>query len=192
VPNSFAPGGEDDLRKNSRTRWQNDQRRNSLASAPVRENLVGQRDNRELSMKYLRERQTALWSLPVLFLLSGCGGAEPECDSPDARNSVVKIVSSDSNNALANYAAKNSSVVEARVNKASTEAERLAIWEAARQGASYGLGAISTNSKSRRAVTCSGELSATVEDAIAQKQVDFKVEQTPDGNVSVSVSPLQF
>jgi hypothetical protein len=106
-------------------------------------------------MKYFRERQTVLWSLPVLFLLSGCGGAEPECDSPDARNSVVKIVSSDSNNALANYAAKNSSVVEARVNKASTEAERLAIWEAARQGASYGLGAISTNSKSRRAVTCS-------------------------------------
>ena len=147
------------------------------------------------SMKYFQERQTVLWSLPVLLLLSGCAGAEPECDSLDTRNSVVEIVSGDSNNALVNYAAKNSSVVEARVNNASTEAEKLAIWEKARQGGSYRLGdAISTNSKSRdkRAVTCSGLLSATVEDATAQKQVDFKVEQTPDGKVSVSVSPFQF
>ena len=58
-----------------------------------------------------------------MLLLSGCGGAESECDSLDTRNSVVKIVSGDNNNALVNYAAKNSSVVEARVNKASTEAE---------------------------------------------------------------------
>jgi len=146
-------------------------------------------------MTYFRERQTVVWSLPVLLLLSGCGGAEPECDSLDTRNLVVKIVSGDSNNALVNYAAKNSSVVEARVNKASTEAEKLTIWETARQGASYKLGEeISTNSKSKdgRAATCSGSLSATVEDATAQKQVDFKVKQTPDGNVSVSVSPFQF
>ena len=147
------------------------------------------------SVKYLQERQTVLWSLPVLLLLSGCAGAEPECDSLDTRNSVVEIVSGDSNNALVNYAAKNSSVVEARANNASTEAEKLAILEKARQGGSYRLGdAISTNSKSkdRRAVSCSGLLSATVEDATAQKQVDFKVEQTPDGNVFVSVSPFQF
>jgi hypothetical protein len=55
-------------------------------------------------MTYFRERQTFLWSLP------GCGGAESECDSLDTRNSVVKIVSGDNNNALVNYAAKNSSV----------------------------------------------------------------------------------
>ena len=136
-----------------------------------------------------------LWSLPVLVLLSGCAGAEPQCDSLDTRDSVVKIVSGDSNNALVNYAAKNSSVVEARVNNASTEAEKLAILEKARQGGSYRLSdAISTNSKSKdkRAMTCSGLLSATVEDATAQKQVDFKVEQTPDGKVSVSVNPFQF
>ena len=147
------------------------------------------------SMKYFQERQTVLWSLPVLLLLSGCAGAEPECDSLDTRNSVVEIVSGDSNNALVNYAAKNSSVVEARANNASTQAEKLAILEKARQGGSYRLSdAISTNSKSRdkRAVTCSGLLSATVEDATAQKQVDFKVEQTPDGKVSVSVNPFQF
>jgi len=146
----------------------------------------------EDSMMYFRERQTVLRSLPVLLLLSGCGGAESACDSLDTRNSVVKVVSGDSNNALVNYAAKNSSVVEARVSKASTEAEKLAIWETARQGATYILGDTNLKSKDRRAVTCNGLLSATVEDATAQKQVDFKVEQTPDGNVSVSVSPFQF
>ena len=146
-------------------------------------------------MKHFRERQTVLRNLPVLLLLSGCDGAEPECDSLDTRNSVIKIVSEDSNNALVDYAAKNSSVVEARANSASTEAEKLAILEKARQGASYRLaGAISTNSKSKdkRAVACSGELSATVEDATAQKQVNFKVEQALDGKVSVSVSSFQF
>ena len=85
-------------------------------------------------------------------------------------------------------------MVEAKVNKASTEAERLAIWETARQGASYRLGAIGTNpkSKDRRAANCSGVLSVTVEDATAEKQVDYKIEQMPDGKVSVSVSPFQF
>ena len=73
-------------------------------------------------MRYFRERQTVFCGLPVLLLLSGCGGAESECDSVDTRNSVVKIVSGDSNNALVDYAAKNSSVVAARVNKTRTEA----------------------------------------------------------------------
>jgi len=133
--------------------------------------------------------------LGASLALSGCGGAEPECDSSDTRNSVVKIVSSDSNNALVNYAAKNSSAVEVSVNHANTRAEKSAIWEKARQGASYRLDdTIRTNSRSKdkRAVNCSGELSVTVEDATAQKQVDFKVEQTPDGKVSVSVNPFQF
>jgi hypothetical protein len=136
-----------------------------------------------------------LGCLPVLLLLSGCGGAEPECDSLDARNSVIKIVSDDSKNALVNYAAKNSSAVAAMVGNANTEAEKLAIWEKARQGAAYRLDdTIRTNSrnKAKRAVTCSGLLYATVEDATAQKEVDFKIEQTGDGKVSVSVSPFQF
>ena len=136
-----------------------------------------------------------MWSLPALLLLSGCGETGPECDTPDTRNSVLKIVSDDSNNALVGYAAKNSNAVEASLNHASTEAEKSAIWEKARRGASYRLDdTISTNSRSRdkRAVTCSGLLSATIEDATAEKQVDFKVERAPDGKVSISVSPFQF
>ncbi len=138
-------------------------------------------------------RQTVLGSLPVLLALSGCGEPGPECDSPDVRNSVIKIVSGDSNNALINFAVKNSSVVEARVKGASTEAEKLAVLGKARQGASYRLGEdISTNSERKRAVTCSGVLAVTVEDATAQKEVDFEVEQAPDGTLSVLVSPFQF
>lgn len=146
-------------------------------------------------MRYLWERQTVLWSLPVLLFLSGCGGAEPECASLDARNSVVKMVANDTHNALVDYAAKNSSTVEARVNGASTETQKLAILEQARQGASYSLDpTIITNSKSRdkRVATCSGLLYATVEDATAEKQVDFTVEQGPDGKLSVSVNPFRF
>lgn len=144
-------------------------------------------------MKYFQKRDAVLWSLPVLLLLSACGEAAPECDTSDARDSVVKSVSDDSNNPLVDYAAKHSKVIQDRVSSASTEAEKSAILEKARQGAAYQLGdEISTNSKSKRAVTCSGLLSATVEDTTAQKQVDFKVEQKPDGKVSVAVSPFQF
>jgi hypothetical protein len=148
-------------------------------------------------MKYFRERDAILWSLPVLLLLSACGGAGagPECDTSDTRNSVIKSISDDSNNALVDYAAKYSKVVQERAKNASTESEKSAILEKARQGAAYRLDdTISTNSRSKdkRVVTCSGLLYATVEDTTAQKQVDFKVEQKPDGKVSVSVSAFQF
>ena len=147
-------------------------------------------------MKPFRKKQPlALWWFSVLLFLNGCGGAEPECDSLDTHNSVVKIISDDSNNALVNYAVKNSSSVAAMVSHSNTEAEKLAIWEKARQGALYRLDdTILTNSRNRatRAVTCSGLLYVTVGDTIAQKQVDFKVERTTDGKMSVSVDPFLF
>ena len=145
--------------------------------------------------KNFREGERVLGCLPVLLLLSGCGGPEPECAALDARNQVVNIVSNNSNNALVDYAVKNSNAVAARMRDTNTEAEKSAILEKARQSAAYRLDeTISTNSKSRarRTVTCSGLLYATVEDTTAQKQVDFTVQQTPDGGVSVSVSPFQF
>jgi hypothetical protein len=146
-------------------------------------------------MKLFPEGRTVLRCFPVLLLLNGCGEATPVCDSLDTRNIVIKIISDDSNNALVNYAAKNSSVVAAMARNANTEAEKLAILEKARQDAAYRLDdTIRTNSinKAKRAVTCTGLLYATVEDATAQKELDFKVEQTADGKISVSVSPFQF
>jgi hypothetical protein len=117
-----------------------------------------------------------------------------ECGSLDTRNSVVKIVSDDSNNALVNYAVKNSSSVAAMVDTKS-EAEKLGIWEKARQGAVYRLDdTILMNSRNRAAqeVTCSGLLYVTVADATAQKEVEFKVKQTADGKIIVSVNPFLF
>ena len=146
-------------------------------------------------MKLFPEGRTVLGCCPVLLLLSGCGGATLECDSLDTRNTVIKIISDDSNNALVNYAAKNSSVVAAMVSNANTEVEKAAIWEKARQGAAYRLDdTIRTNSrnKAKRAVTCTGLLYATVEDVTAQREVDFEVEQTADEKMSISVSPFQF
>ena len=141
-----------------------------------------------------KEQLFVLWCFIASLLLSGCGGAGPECDSLDTRNSVVKIVSDDNNNALVNYAVKNSSSVAAMVDTKS-EAEKLGIWEKARQGAVYRLDeTILTNSRNRTAkeVTCRGLLSVTVADVTAQKEVEFKVKQAADGKIIVSVSPFLF
>jgi flagellar basal body-associated protein FliL len=70
------------------------------------------------------------------------------------------------------------------VSNANTEAEKLALLEKARQDAAYRLDdTIRTNSidKAKRAVTCSGLLYATVEDATAQKELDFKEKRLRTG-----------
>ncbi len=146
-------------------------------------------------MKLFRKEQSlVLWCFTASLLLSSCGGAGPECGSLDTRNSVVKIVSDDNNNALVNYAVKNSSSVAAMVDTKS-EAEKLEIWEKARQGAVYRLDdTILMNSRNRAAqeVTCGGLLYVTVADVTAQKEVEFKVKQTADGEIIVSVNPFLF
>ena len=149
-------------------------------------------------MKLLRKEQSlALWCFSASLLLSSCAGAGPECGSldTDTRNSVVKIVSDDKNNALVNYAAKNSSSIAAMMGETKSEAEKLGIWEKARQGAIYRLDdTILMNSRNRAAqeVTCSGLLYVTVADATAQKEVEFKVKQTADGKIIVSLNPFLF
>jgi hypothetical protein len=141
------------------------------------------------------EQSLVLWCFAASLLLSSCGGAGPECDSADIRNSVVKIVSDDNNNALVAYAVRNSSSIAAVVSNTKSEAEKLEISEKARQRAVYRLDdKILVNSRNRTAqeVTCSGLLDVTVEDTTAQKEVDFKVKQAADGKVIVSVNPFLF
>jgi hypothetical protein len=131
----------------------------------------------------------------VLLLLSGCGGAEPECGSLDTRNSVVRTISDDHDNRLVNYAVKNSDSVAAMVTNANTEAEKVAIWEKARQGAVYRLDdtiLVKSQNRAAHAVTCIGLLYVTVGDTTAQKEVEFKVEEGTDGKRLVSVSPFLF
>jgi hypothetical protein len=153
--------------------------------------LIGRR---ELPM-HQRNLPLAAWWFSALFLLAGCGGAETGCGSLDSRASVVKIISDDSSNALVNYAVKNSTSVAAMVSNAHTEAEKLAVWQKARQGAVYRLDdTVVTNSRSRTtgALTCSGLLYVTVGNTTAAKQVDFKIERATDGKTSISVNPFLF
>jgi hypothetical protein len=131
----------------------------------------------------------------VLLSLSNCGETGPECGSLDTRNSVVKIVSDDKNNALVNFAVKNSSSVAAMLGDIKSDAEKLAIWERAKQGAVYTLDdtvLMNSRDRARRVVICSGLLYVKVGDTIAQKEVEYEVEQTADAKMLVSVNPFLF
>jgi hypothetical protein len=95
---------------------------------------------------------------------------QAECDSFETRNAVLQIVSDDHNNALAEYAAKNSSV--AKSSDANPEDET------AKQQPLYRLGdqmVTTSTSNNKRTLKCSGPLSVTVGDTTASKEVDFTV-----------------
>jgi hypothetical protein len=49
-----------------------------------------------------------------------------------------------------------------------------------------------STSDNKRTLKCSGSLSVTVGDTKASKEVDFTVQQSPDGKITVSVAPFQF
>jgi hypothetical protein len=99
---------------------------------------------------------------------------------------VLQAVSDDHNNALVQFAAKNSTV--AKSSDANSEAEK------SKQQPSYVLGekivTIST-SKDKRTLKCSGSISATVGDTKASKELNFTVQQS-DGKITVSADPFQF
>jgi hypothetical protein len=131
----------------------------------------------------------------VMLSLSGCGGAELECDSPQARNSLVRIMADNSNNALVNYAAKNSDAVAAMMARANADADKSTILETAKRRAVYRLDdtiVIKSRDRAAHAVACGGILAVTVEDATAEKEVGFTVKQTTDGRILVSVDPFLF
>ena len=136
-------------------------------------------------MLYFRERSLVFWSFPFLLLLSGCS-SKPECDSVETRNAVLQTVSDDHNNALVQFAAKNSTA--AKSSGANSEAEK------SQQQPSYVLGekiVTTSTSKDKRTPKCSGSISAAVGDTKASKEVNFTVQQS-DGKITVSVDPFQF
>ena len=137
-------------------------------------------------MLYFHKRPIVFWSFPFLVLLSGCD-AKPECDSVETRSAVLQTVSDDHNNALVEYAAKNPNMAKSR--DASSEAEK------SEQRPSYLLGetiVTTSTSENKRTLKCSGSISATVGDTKASKEVDFTVQQSSDGKITVSVDPFQF
>ena len=114
------------------------------------------------------------------MILSGCSGsARPECDSIETRSAVLQIVSDDHRNPLVDYAAKNSTA------KPSLENTRPL----------YLLGqriVTTSTSQDKRTLRCSGAISVSVGNIKASKEVDFTVQQSSDGKISVSVDPFQF
>jgi hypothetical protein len=152
---------------------------------PIRFNHVGAT---RTSMPYFCKRSIAFsfWSFPCLIFLSGCS-AKPECDSSETRLAVLQTVSDDHNNALAKYAAKNSNM--AKSSDASSEAEK------SKERPLYLLGekiVTTSTSEDKRTLTCRGSISVTVGGTKASKEIEFTVQQSPDGKTSVSVAPFQF
>jgi hypothetical protein len=150
-------------------------------------------------MRLIKEGQVFLLRFFLLLLLSGCGEAdqlaEHECRSLDARSSVLKIFSDDENNALVTFALKNSSSLDAMMNAANSEIEKLVIWDRAKRSAVYSLDStilVKSKDKATREVTCIGILSVAVLDISAEKEIEFRVKQTADRTALISVSPFLF
>jgi hypothetical protein len=140
----------------------------------------------QTSMPYFRKRPIVFLSFPFLIFLSGCD-AKPECDSVETRNAVLQTVSDDHNNALVEYAAKNSTM--AKSSDANSEAEK------SEQRPLYLLGEkiiTTSTSGNKRTLKCSGSISVTIGDTKASKEVNFTVQQSSDSKVTVSVAPFQF
>jgi len=137
-------------------------------------------------MPYFRKRPLVFWSFALPIALGGCED-RPECDSFETRNAVLQTVSDDHKNALVEYAARNSST--AGPGEANPNAEKSG------QQPLYVLGEkiVTTSTReNKRALECRGSMSVTVGDTKASKEVNFTVQQSPDGKIAVSVAPFRF
>ncbi|MBR1237896.1 MULTISPECIES: hypothetical protein [unclassified Bradyrhizobium] len=137
-------------------------------------------------MRYLTSRSLICWILPFLVVSSGCIAA-PECDSIETRKAVLQFVLGDGNNPLVTYAAKNSTAGKASPDATSQHSKS--------EKPLYQLGqriVTTSTSKDKLTVKCSGGISAAVGDIKATKEVTFTVQQSSDGQTSVSVDPFQF
>ena len=133
-------------------------------------------------------RLLVYWIFPLLVLSSGCH-AQPECDSIETRDAVLHFISEDRNNPLLDYAARNSTANKGSRDRTSgaTPSENTAPL--------YQLGqrmVTTSASKDKLTLKCSGPLSVSVGDLKATKEVNFTVQQSNDGRLSVSVEPFQF
>jgi hypothetical protein len=137
-------------------------------------------------MRYLTSRSLVCWILPFLVVSSECIAA-PECDSLETRKAVLQFVLGDGNNPLVTYAAKNSTAAKASADATSQHSKS--------EKPLYQLGqriVTTSTSKDKLTVKCSGGISAAVGDIKATKEVTFTVQQSSDGQTSVSVDPFQF
>lgn len=135
-------------------------------------------------MRYSESQPFIFWSFAVLALLGGCG-PKVECDSPETRDAVLKVIQDDHANALANYAAKKSDMAK--------DVEKSSSSERAKPFYQLGEKIVTTStSEDKQSLKCSGSISAIVGDTKASKEITFTVQRSSDGKVSVSVDPFRF
>jgi hypothetical protein len=99
---------------------------------------------------------------------------------------VLQTISDDHNNALAEYAANNSTMAKSSDPSSKTKKSK--------QQPFYLLGekiVTTSTGENKRTLKCSGSISVTVGDTKASKEV-FTVQQSSDGKLAVSVAPFQF
>ena len=116
-------------------------------------------------------------------MLGGCE-SKVECDSIETREAVLQFVTNDSNNPLANFAERNST--EPKAGSGVKSANEKPIYLLGQRIVPISKG------KDQRTLECSGPLSVTYGDLKATKEVNFTVQRSSDGRVSVSVAPFQF
>jgi len=125
------------------------------------------------------------------MLLSGCD-AKPECDSIETRSAVLNIVSGNHANPLVAYAARNSAVNKDDTKNPASEENKSA---GSDMKPLYLLGqriVTTSTSKEKRTLQCSGGISVALGDLKATKEINFTVQRSSDGTLSVSVVPFQF
>ncbi|MCP1763660.1 hypothetical protein [Bradyrhizobium japonicum] len=97
----------------------------------------------------------------------------------ETRKAILDIVSDDHRNPLVEFAARNSTA------KVSLENNKPL----------YLLGekiVTTSSSNQKRTLQCSGAISVSVGDVKASKEIEFSVQKSADGKLSVSVTPFQF
>jgi hypothetical protein len=120
--------------------------------------------------------------LALLIISSSCH-AQPDCDSIDTRKAILSFILLDRNNPLLDYATRNSATINSTLSPAESKKPL------------YQLGqrmVVTSGSTDKRTLKCSGALSVAVGDLKATKEVNFTVQQSLDGKLSVSVEPFQF
>lgn len=117
-------------------------------------------------------------SLSFLVALSGCGNPL-ECDSIETRKAVLQSIADDHRNPLINYAVREAT---AKPDPENSKPQYL-----------LGEKIVTTStSADKRTLQCSGGISVAIGDVKASKEVEFTVQKSADGKLSVSVAPFQF